>query len=150
MYNDINRQNKEDSSIDIKKDKRFKELGLTSYEAKYIISYCKKYTNIRDTLEDILQEALLGLHIAFERTPVIHHRLAFIKSVLRNIINTRIVRLNKKDALYHSVNTLGGAYYIENFSSNVYTTPLKRNSNYITLVELDYYGASQDMEEEIE
>jgi DNA-directed RNA polymerase specialized sigma24 family protein len=150
MYNDISRQNREDSSIDIRKDSRFKDLGLSEGEARYIISYCKKFTNIRDTLEDILQEALVGLHLAFSSTPVVKHRIPFIRSVVRNVINARIVRMNRRDAIYHSVNTSGGAYSIENYSLDCTVVKMKRNSNYITLVELDYYGVSPDLEEEIE
>lgn len=90
--------------LSLAKDKRFADLGLTQKEARMIIYQCSKYTNMRDLLEDIIQEALLGLCNAFKKTKKVKHRTSFISCVVRNTIHSKVMRPNKKDAIYKSIN----------------------------------------------
>jgi len=89
-------------------DPRFLDIGLTPLEARDVYEYCKRYTNVRDTLDDIIQEALIALYAAFkaqkEKGRVIKYRRTFIYRVVRNALNVRIVRPDKKDLIYRCVN----------------------------------------------
>lgn len=101
-------------------DNRHKDIGLSDEEGRYVIIICKKFMNRRDHLDDLYQTALLSLIKAFNRQTEINkpiqHRKRFIYSVVRNSMCAQIVRKNKKDLIYKSLNLYTN---IEHFENNI-------------------------------
>lgn len=90
-------------------DRRWADLGLSDQERRLIISVCTKFVNRRDELEDVLQNALVALALAFAdhelKNKPIYNRGSFINRVVRNHMIYRYIQKGHKDLIYQSVNS---------------------------------------------
>lgn len=93
---------------DISEDKRWADIGLDSDEAKLVYTECRRYSNIRDSLDDLVQFAVIAIYTALTRKAEanieIVNRRAFIRQVVRNTMLAKVVRKNKSDMIFHCVN----------------------------------------------
>lgn len=89
-------------------DKRHLDVGLSEGEGKYVINLCNKFTNLRDEIDDLYQIALIAIKLAFEskanKNEEIKSRKSFIRSVVYYAMCAQVIRKNKKDLIYHSLN----------------------------------------------
>ena len=101
----------------VRSDKRAQELGLSDHEFQLIRNLCRKFVNSRDSMDDLLQVAFIGLVEAFakyswfpdidsaiedERIDI-SHRPAFIYRVVINSI-VGFIKKSRNDALYNAYN----------------------------------------------
>lgn len=96
-------------------DNRAKELGLSDHEFQLVRNLCRKFVNSRDSMDDMLQVALIGLAEAFNRYSWfpdidsaiedtrldISYRPAFIYRVVINTL-VRTIKKSRNDVLYNA------------------------------------------------
>lgn len=91
------------------RDKRHLDIGLSDAESVYVINECKKYCNIRDELEDLYQIALIAIYQGFKskenKNEEIKNRRAFFYNIVKFAMCAQVIRKNKKDLIYKSMNT---------------------------------------------
>jgi hypothetical protein len=73
--------------------------------------------------------------------------MGFIRSVVRNTINARVVRINKKDTIYKSKND---AFLIENFCEGNWTSSVVDRIKGLAIAELNYEGTVFDLSERLQ
>ncbi len=83
-------------------------VGLDDSEARFVISLCRKFDNCRDEIDDLYPMALISIMQAFEskarKNEPIRNRRNFIQKTVYFSMCAQVVRKNKKDLIYRSVN----------------------------------------------
>ena len=91
------------------RDPRANDLNLSDAEWGMIVRLCDKFDNMRDLLEDKIQDVCEVLALVLPKTEIRVSRYAFIYRVAVNTLTTRspgVLTETIRDAIYHSFDSL--------------------------------------------